>query len=128
MENRAECKIEVGQSVYIVDQLYNRKRVIKEGKVTKVGRKYVYVKFSYFESKFDIQNDYKEVRDYGTCSKLYFSIEEARNDYERKYLLGRICSFSRSIPIVEGISLDDLRTACNCLKIENNFEDEWETV
>lgn len=44
---------------------------IKEGVVTKVGNRYIYVKVDYCEKKFDTQNNYLEHSDFSADYQLY---------------------------------------------------------
>jgi hypothetical protein len=103
-------KIKVGQVVYgepgVNRSRYNKE--IIEGVITKVGRVYFEVKFSYQSYKFQIK-DLMQKTEYAQDYYIYFSKQEILDKEEKAILISDIKLFFGhwgDIPI----SLEDLRT------------------
>jgi hypothetical protein len=87
-----KLNLEVGQKVAVViEKMSNASRGLNmtldnidkwcfDGEVTKVGRKYVTVKFNNYEDTFEVDNDYRQKYKRGGADyKLYLSKDEVIN-------------------------------------------------
>lgn len=99
-------KLKIGQEIWVkVEDNSNlsrrigndiEERILK-GKVVKVGRKYVTVKFKndkmdcYYEDKFSIEDDYKQVYTFGGANyKLYLKKQDILDEKESDELYSKI--------------------------------------
>lgn len=111
--------MEVGQVVYLrpVGNQARYSKEIQQGEITKIGRKYFYVKISYDEIQFCIQNNLQKNTGYGYGRDwdLYFSEQEIFDENEYLQLLGSIQKFFREYQ--PKVSLEQLRKIASILNI-----------
>lgn len=94
-----------------------------EGIIVIVGRKYITVNFKGIDSKFSIENDYKEKYEYGGANyKLYKNLQELKDEKRKENLLHQLFGpvYNRSNK-VNNLTLDQLERI-NAIIEENNKE------
>lgn len=115
-----------GQTVYLLpvrfmafDYLRIEKRII-ETKVESVGRKYITV--SYAKTKFDINNDFREVTNYSIDYKLFLSKDDVKEYFKRRKMEERISTaFHFPNYVARKMAFDELETVFNIVKKYSKF-------
>jgi hypothetical protein len=110
-----------GQTVYLLsvrfmgfDYLRIEKRII-ETTVEAVGRKYITVKYA--KTKFDINNDFREVTNYSIDYKLFLSKEDIKEDFKRRKMEDQIYNaFHFPNHVTRKMTFDELETVHNIVK------------
>ena len=115
-----------GQTVYLLPVRFMpfeyrviEKRII-ETKVVSVGRKYITV--HYGKTKFDINNDFREVTNYSVDYKLFLS-KEAIMDYFRRRKMEERISTAFHFPnhVARKMTFDELQTVFDIVKKYSKF-------
>jgi|GEM_PF-1900750 len=125
-------KLTVGQKVavkiednsnasrYVDMSLENMDKWCFEGEVTKVGRKYITVKFmTYKEEQFSIEDNYRQKYTWGGADyKLYLSKEEAIEEIEAEIFYRQVKYEFDSYKNNSKFTLDQLKRIKNIIKEE----------
>lgn len=115
-----------GQTVYLLstrfmafDYLRIEKRII-ETKVESVGRKYITVQYA--KTKFDINNDFREVTDFAIGYKLYLSKEDIKEDFKRRKMEERVSTaFHFPNHVTRKMTFEELQTIFDIVKKYTKF-------
>lgn len=87
----------VGQTVYLktISHLFDswKKERIVKGVVSKVGRKYITVKYNSYEYRFNIENDFEQETDYAVEYKLFLTEQAVYDYWQSTYLRTEINKF-----------------------------------
>ncbi len=87
----------VGQTVYLktishlVDS-WKKERVVK-GVVSKIGRKYITVKYAFYEYRFNIENEFKQETEYAAEYELFLTEQAVYDYWQSAYLRAEINKF-----------------------------------
>lgn len=107
-----------GQTVYLLPVKYMAyeyrviEKRIRETKVVSVGRKYITVEYA--KTKFDIENEFREVTNYSIEYKLFLSKKDIENAFKRNKMEERVqTAFHFPNLAVRKMTFDELETICN---------------
>lgn len=109
--------IKVGQVLFIVEKTYRDSDVARkyEAAVTRVGKKYFYIKEGHWEYKYDLST-LQEVNDSNYHNKAYLSAKDYEDEKEASNLRREISNFFRYAFNCEMLPLVALRQIQQIIK------------